>query len=489
MKSWPGPQRTALYATICTLAWYAASATAAPPPRDGFFVESDARAIRVLEGEEVGDYFGWVAAAVGDLNGDGVQDWIIPAIAEQEFTGRVKVFSGRDGSVLAVHTGQPGSALGFSVGAAGDPSGDGVPDYVVGGGNVGLYSGADHTLIFDVSATTGFGHSVAGAGDLNGDGIDDFAVGFQRFSEQVTDGGKVFALSGADGTLLWARAGDVEGGFYGSGLGAVGDVNGDGVSELVVGSFGADLAQVLDGTDGTVVHTLRPSDLEAATTFGQFFASGGGDVDCDGVGDVFVGDYNAGVGDAAGTGGAYAFSGRTGSLLFHLVGRRTGEGFGPGRIVADVNGDGHADVLVGAYTSPEGGEAAGKAYLFSGRSGALLRTITATRATDNFGVDALSVGDVDGDQLPDFLITAVGEAFPGTASGRAYIVAGTELSCAADLNHDRRVDVRDMWRVLRAWRDPNPPLAADLDGTGTVDLDDVLIVLRDLGRCPGGRPR
>ena len=65
---------------------------------------------------------------------------------------------------------------------------------------------------------------------------------------------------------------------------------------------------------------------------------------------------------------------------------------------------------------------AGKAYVISGADGSTMRTITATLAGDAFGVDALGLGDVDGDGLTDYLVTAVGLASGGTDTGRAYVI-------------------------------------------------------------------
>jgi len=450
------------------------------------FVEPDVVTLELFEGDEVGDNFGWVGAAIGDLNADGVREILIPAISRDGGAGRVTVYSGADGAVLNQIDGAPGDLAGYAVGDAGDVNGDRVGDYIVGGARVFVVSGADHSELLDVTATTGFGYAVAGAGDLNGDGSDDLLVGSQIANEFA---GTAYALSGADGSILWQRDGESAGDLLGSGAGGVGDVTQDGVPDVVVAAFGAGLAGgglafVLDGVDGSVVHTLQPEDPFSASVFGQFFASGAGDVDGDGVGDVFIGDYNEGLDDQAGTGRAYIFSGRNGRRLHVFDGRSTGEGFGPGRGIPDVNGDGHADIVVAAYTNSDAALFAGKTYLFSGRSGALLRTITADVAFDNFGVDALAVGDSNGDGLTDFLVTAVGLSFAGTDTGRAYLIAGTVLPCVADLNEDDRVSFADLMILRNEFGKSDSP--ADLNGDGAVDFDDARVLLADVGDCPAG---
>lgn len=463
---------------------------AAPGPARAQFVEPDVEVLRLFEGDEVGDAFGWVAANLGDLDGDGVVDIAIPAIARNAGAGRVSIYSGADGSLLNQVDGTPGQSRGFSVEAAGDVNGDCAPDYIIGGARVEVYSGADHSLLLDLTATTGFGHSVRGAGDLDGDGLGDLLVGRQGASFSFPGAGRVWALSGADGSVIWTRDGAAAGQQLGSAAGAVGDVNRDHVPDVVVGAFGAGPAfggeaYLLSGSDGALLRVLAPVDPQAALFFGQFFASGAGDINRDGIGDVFVGDYGAGAGGTF-NGSATIYSGRNGRVLHHLVGFNPGDGLGPGRGIPDVNGDRFGDIIVAAYSSSDGAPSAGKTYLYSGRSGALLRTMTATLAGDLFGVDALAVGDTNDDGLTDFLVTAVGLSFVGLDVGRAYLIAGTVLPCPSDLDGDRRVDAHDLAVLLDAILDSDP--TADLDGDGRTDLRDLSVLLRDIGRCPSGRP-
>ncbi len=465
---------------------------AVPQLASGQFVEPDVDVIRLLSGEQDGDYFGWIAANVGDLDGDGVDEALVPAIAFDGFAGRVTLFSGSDGSVLNDVVGAPGTAFGYTLGPAGDVDGDGIDDYIAGGGQILVFSGADHHVIHDLSALAAFSDGVHGAGDVNGDGHADLLIGEQAASFSAPNAGRVSAVSGADGSVLWTRDGAAEGDLLGSAVGAVGDVNHDRVPDVVVGSSGAGpfdggRALVLSGVDGALIHTLQPADEQAARQFGAFFASGAGDFDRDGVGDIYIGDFAAGMSERENTGAAYIFSGRTGRRIHVFRGLEPGETFGLGRGIEDVNGDGVPDVLVGAITNSIGAPAAGATYLFSGRSGALLRTFTATLANDNFGGDVIGTGDVDADGLPDFLMTAPGLSFAGVDHGRAYVIAGNVLPCPADLSGDDWVGLRDFLRLRRLFGGTDE--RGDLNGDGRVDIRDVVVLVRDAGACAPGFPR
>ncbi len=410
-------------------------ATAVSVLASGPLTEPNAIVLQTFTGEQIGDAFGWVAADLGDINGDGVHDVIIPApfYADESgnLTGKVYVYSGADGTLLHSVMGNGFEVLGYSANSAGDVNQDGVPDYAIGGiatSHVAVYSGANHTVLFDLYGAGGdrFGSAVAPAGDVNGDGYADLLVGAERASDTFFRAGRVYLFSGYDGSLLWSVGGEGASYLLGSAAGSVGDVTGDGVPDAVFGAYGAPgatgttsggRAYVFSGVDGALVYTLQPENT--AVVFGQFFASGAGDVDGDGTPDIFVADYA----DGGGNGRAYVFSGANGRRIL-LVNGKPGDGLGPRRGLGDINGDGYSDLIVAAYTASRGAPFAGKTIVISGRDRTPLQTITGAIANDNLGVDALGVGDINGDGKMDFLVTAVGNNFAGLDVGRAYIVAG-----------------------------------------------------------------
>lgn len=206
--------------------------------------------LHVFTGEVSGDHFGNAVADAGDVNGDDVADLIIGAPYHDALglsTGRAYVFSGLDLSLLRRMTGIiKWEYFGSAVAGIGDMDGDGYDDVAVGApyyGNIGPYiesdkgrvqihSGLTGSLLREhrgATDTTRLGMSVAGVGDVNGDGRDDYAVGIPGES-------RVLLYSGADGAVLNSSRGTAGGEEYGIDVAAQGDLNDDGINDLIVGA-------------------------------------------------------------------------------------------------------------------------------------------------------------------------------------------------------------------------------------------------------------
>jgi hypothetical protein len=183
---------------------------------------------------------------------------------------------------------------------------------------------------------------------------------------------------------------------------------------------------------GTVAAIRTHIPPPPASRFGQFFVDGEADVNNDGTPDYYVSDYNVNR--------AHIYSGATGGIIWTLMGDNNG-GFGIGRMAGDVDQDGWGDLLLAAWISAVGGNQAGKAFVYSGRTGAVLETFTHNVVLAQLGFDANSMGDVNGDGKIDHLLTAANDS---SARGKAYLVAGTVATFSrADIDLDGDVDTDD----------------------------------------------
>jgi hypothetical protein len=292
--------------------------------------------------------FAAAVAAAGDVNADGFGD----ALFGSPTLNTVSVFHSTGAalaaSVTATLVGPTGSLrFGAAVSSAGDINGDGYADVIVGAPGSsrafvyrGGANGIDASTLLALTPTGGsanFGVSVAGLGDVNADGFADVAVG--------TDGSNIVYLwygaasgLGATPTGLSAPAGALG---FGRVAGA-GDVNGDGYPDVVVGAYTTGAAYLFLG--GPMGPSTMPNATFTApgTQFGAAL-DGVGDVNGDGFGDVVVG--------APGSDTAYLFYGRAGGIspTVSVTLARSYVGFQFGTAVTglgDYNNDGFADFAV-----------------------------------------------------------------------------------------------------------------------------------------------
>jgi hypothetical protein len=202
-----------------------------------------------------GDQFGTSVSRAGDVDGDGFVDF---AVGSPQFvnssgvtTGRVTVFSGKDGSVIRAINGAADSRFGVALANPGDLDGDGVGDLVVGAprhldgsgvetGCVTVLSGATGSVLYRVFGDQKhdtFGHSVRSAsGDIDNDGTTDFIVGAPQLTG--SDVGYARTISGATGAVLFTFTEHTSDPLVKSDYGvavAGGDFDGDGRTDVVVG--------------------------------------------------------------------------------------------------------------------------------------------------------------------------------------------------------------------------------------------------------------
>ncbi len=179
----------------------------------------------------------------------------------------------------------------------------------------------------------------------------------------------------------------------------------------------------------TLIRTLETPNPQPDGHFGGKVAIA--DINGDGKADVAVGAALEDVGGLVDAGRVYVFSGSDNSLLFAFEGAEAGAGCGSGVAAGDVNSDGKADVAMGCPLEDVGSNVnQGRAYVFSGVDGSVLCNMTTPNPEGGAGFGAdLDVGDVNGDGRGDIAASSHGETVAGLAeAGRAYVFSGT--NCA-----------------------------------------------------------
>lgn len=241
-----------------------------------------------------------------------------------------------------------------------------------------------------------FGSAVAAAGDVNGDGFADVIVGaYSAAPGGLAFAGSAFVHSGADGSLLHRFDGSAESDYFGKAVAGVGDVNGDGLSDLLIGAPGVDVG------------------LESAA------------------------------------GRAYVYSGLDGSLLYQFDGLKYHDRLGTAVSAAgDINLDGRADFLISApLANPNDLESAGTVYLRSGANGSLLQQFDGSAVNEELGTALAACGDVNADGRDDYIIaTSEAEVAGMHLAGRARVISGADYSVLHEFSGSEELQ-RLAWSV------------------------------------------
>jgi hypothetical protein len=387
--------------------------------------------------------FGGILAGCGDLDGDGVRDLLV-GCQEYGSGGDAHAYSGATGAVIHTWT-APGDGNGIA--DAGDVDGDGVTDVVVGdslstGGGQGLvwiYSGATGAELhhFTGGAPDRYlGKDVGGLGDVNGDGRSDVVLGAPGEFGKASFSGVVYVRSGLDGSIIHRIEGTVANGWFGDSVAGVGDTDGDGVTDFAVGAYGEEDSVWTWDTGAVYLYSGATGALLRTWTGLQPHARfgdrvrGAGDTNGDGFGDLIIGAPTFQP-----NGRVYLYSGATGAQLATWGGYHPDEVFGSSVDGAgDIDRDGFDDVIVGAdkYYSPSGWT--GFVYAFSGKTAERLQYFQAGSTTGRLGTAVCGVGDVNGDGTPDLAAGAIDETTPGGfKAGRVYLFSGKRVGLLHDV--------------------------------------------------------
>jgi hypothetical protein len=376
------------------------------------------------------------------------------------------------------------------------------------------------------AASDNSGRSVSGAGDVNGDGFDDVLVGAFGADPNGSASGSSYVvfgkaagfntalnLSSLDGSNGFRLDGEAAHDYSGISVSSAGDVNGDGFDDVLISAPPADSNGDFSGSSYVVFGkafgfdaTLDLSSIDGGNGFrldGAAYDNSGisvssaGDVNGDGLDDVLIGVPSAGP-NGLSSGSSYVMFGKaTGfSAIVDLSSLDSNDGFRldgvamldkSGNSVSDagdINGDGFADLIVGANGADPNGLSSGSSYVVFGKAAGFntALNLSSLDGSNGFRLDGAiagglsgksvsSAGDVNGDGFDDVLIGAPFAGPNGDAFGSSYVVFGKAFGFDATLDLSS-IDGDNGFRLDGAAYDLSVSSAGDVNGDG---FDDVLV--------------
>ncbi len=436
-------------------------------------------AAALVESNQANAFMGRSVASAGDVNGDGYSDVIVGAELYdngQTDEGAAFVYHGSASGInttaaTQLETNQADARTGNSVASAGDVNGDGYSDVIVGAflydngqtneGAAFVYHGSAAGIsttaaaqVESNQASAFMGGTVASAGDVNGDGYSDVIVAASSYDNGETDEGAVFVYYGGTSGINTTVGAFIESNqvsaSMGNSLASAGDVNGDGYSDIIVGSQLYDNGQtnegaafVYHGSASGISNTAAAlvESNQAGANLG-FSVASAGDVNGDGYSDIIVGAlfYDNGQADE---GAAFVYHGSaTGLNITPAAQVESNQAFAEMGIsvasAGDVNGDGYSDVIIGANLYDNGQTDEGAAFVYHGSAAGISTTI-ATQLESNqvgatMGYSVASAGDVNGDGYSDVIVGADKYDNGQTDEGAAFVYHGSAAGVSTTIS-------------------------------------------------------